>query len=161
MPGDSKRKQTKEADRVLSTNPQAGHLYYLLERYEAGLVLLGTEVKAIREGSINLRDAYVNIREEEAHLLGCHIGAYSSAGYATHDPTRPRKLLLHKRELKKLQGKLTLRGYTLVPTKLYLKSGRMKLELALGEGKKLHDKREATRRKEVDREVRREMKERR
>jgi SsrA-binding protein len=158
MPGDSKR---READRVVTTNPQAGHLYHLLDRYEAGVVLLGTEVKAIREGAINLRDAYVSLRDEEAFLLGCHIGAYSSAGYATHEPTRPRKLLLHKQELKKLQGKLTLRGYTLVPTKLYLKSGKMKVELALGEGKKLHDKRAATRKKEVDREVRRELKERR
>ena len=157
MPPTAKR---RDPEAMLVTNPQAGHLYHLHQRYEAGLVLLGTEVKAIREGQGNLRDAYVAIRDEEAWLHGFHVAPYSSAGYATHQPTRPRKLLLHKQEIKKLTGKLTLRGYTLVPTKLYLKSGRMKLEVALAEGKKLHDKREATRKKETDREMRREMKQR-
>jgi SsrA-binding protein len=148
----------RAGDRVLASNREAGHLYHLGERLEAGLVLLGTEVKAIREGRVNLRESWIVLRGEQAYLVGCNIGAYTHTGYATHEPTRERKLLLHKRELRKLQGKLTLRGLTLVPIKLYSKGRRLKLEVALGEGKKLHDKREAKRAKEAEREVRRHLK---
>ena len=147
-------------EKVIATNPTAGHLYHLLDRYEAGVALLGTEVKAAREGKVNLKEGFVAVRDMQAWLHGCHIGAYSNQGYASHDPLRARRLLLHKQELRKLYGKIQIRGYTLVPTRLYVRRGRLKLELALAEGKKLHDKREAIKKRETDRDVRRQMKER-
>jgi SsrA-binding protein len=161
-PKDAKPKDAKPKEtRPLATNPQAGHLYHLHERFEAGIALAGTEVKAIREGRVNLREAFVSIRNEEAFLLACHIGSYSKTGYVDHEPTRSRKLLLHKAEIRKLQGKLTLRGLTVVPTRMYGKGSHIKIELALAEGKKQHDKREAIRAREADREMARAMRSRR
>ena len=142
------------SERPLADNRKAGHDYHLLEHFEAGVALLGTEVKAIREGRVNLRDSYCKLEGGEAYLLGVHIGQYSHGGYASHDPTRPRKLLLHREELNKLLGKTTERGLTVVPLRMFLKHGRVKVEIALAKGKKMYDKRETIRRREAERETR-------
>ncbi|HUL74522.1 MAG TPA: SsrA-binding protein SmpB [Vicinamibacterales bacterium] len=142
------------SERPLADNRKAGHDYHLLEQFEAGLALLGTEVKAIREGRVQLRDSYCKLDRGEAYLLGAHIGQYSHGGYASHDPTRPRKLLLHRDELNKLLGKTTERGLTIVPLRMYLKNGRVKLAIALAKGKKTYDKRETIRRRDAERETR-------
>jgi SsrA-binding protein len=139
---------------VVADNRKAGHDYHLLEQFEAGLVLTGTEVKAAREGRVNLRESYCRLEAGEAYLLGAHIGQYSHGGYASHDPVRPRKLLLHHDELNKLLGKTTERGLTIVPLRMYFKKGRLKLLIALAKGKKLYDKRETIRRREAERETR-------
>jgi len=144
-------------ERQVARNAQAGHLYEIHDRFEAGLVLLGTEVKSAREGGVTMRDAYVSIRNAEAWLMECNFAPYSNAGYASHEPRRPRKLLLHRAELKKLHGRLTTRGYTAVALRMYTKSGNIKVEIALATGKKLHDKREVKKRKAVDREIAREL----
>jgi SsrA-binding protein len=141
-------------DRPVADNRKAGHDYHLLETFEAGLVLVGTEIKAIREGRVNLRDSYCQFRRGEAYLVGAHIGQYSHGGYAVHDPTRARKLLLHRTELNKLLGKTTERGLTVVPLRMYFKNGRAKVAIALAKGKKTYDKRESIRRREIDRETR-------
>lgn len=138
-------KNEERQNKILSDNRQAGHNYQLMERYEAGLVLGGTEVKAARGGKIQLKDAYAEIVGHEAWLLNAHISQYSHGNRENHDPVRKRKLLLHRAEIDKLQGKTREKGLALIPTKLYLKNGRVKCELALGRGKKLHDKREAER----------------
>jgi len=140
--------------KILSDNRQAAHEYYLLERLEAGLVLTGTEVKAARDGKVQLRDSYAEVVENEAWLVNAHISHYSHGNLANHDPVRRRKLLLHRREIDKLLGKTREKGLTLIPTKLYLKEGRIKCELAVGRGKKLHDKRETERRREQEFEAR-------
>ena len=145
----------------LSTNRQAEHGYFLLERFEAGLALTGTEVKAIRNGKADLKDSYATIRHGEAWLLNCHISPYEFGNRQNHDPLRKRKLLLHRQEIRRLTGKVEEKGLTLIPTKLYLKSGRIKCELALARGKKLYDKRETERRKTADREARQAIKQRR
>jgi len=142
------------SERPLADNRKAGHDYHLLEQFEAGVALAGTEVKAIREGRVNLRDSYCKLERGEAYLLGAHIGQYSHGGYASHDPTRPRKLLLHRDELNKLLGKTAERGLTIVPLRLYLKNGRVKLTIALAKGKKTYDKRETIRRRDAERETR-------
>ncbi len=148
-------KEDKEkAERPLADNRKAFHDFHLLEHFEAGLALVGTEVKAIREGRVNLRDSYCKLERGEAYLLGMHIGQYSHGGYASHDPMRSRKLLLHREELNKLLGKTTERGLTIVPLRLFLKKGRVKVEIALAKGKKLFDKRETIKRREADRETR-------
>src|SRR5690606_6666867 len=123
-------------------NRKARHDYHVLDTFEAGLVLEGTEVKAIREGRVNLRDTYVRLEQGEAWVVGMHIGEYSHSGYATHDPVRRRKLLLHRDELNKLLGKTTEKGLTVVPLKMYLKKGRVKLAIGLAKGKNTIDKRE-------------------
>ena len=140
-------------EKVLNTNRQAAHNYYLLERYEAGLALTGTEVKALRSGNTNLKDSFATIRNVEAWLLNCHISPYEYDNRQNHDPLRKRKLLLHREEIRRLIGKVEQRGLTLVPTKLYLKNGRIKCEIALARGKKVYDKRETERRKTADREA--------
>ncbi len=145
-------------ERVLATNKKAFHEYFILDRFEAGLVLLGTEVKSIREGRINLKDAYAMVRREEAFLLNCHISPYSHGNRENHDPLRTRKLLLHHREIRKLIGKTQEKGLTLIPLRVYLRRGRIKVELGLARGKKLFDKRETERRREADRESRAAMK---
>jgi len=145
-------------DKVLCSNRQAGHLYLLLERYEAGIALTGTEVKSIRNGKANLKDAYATIQNGEAWLLNCHISPYEYGNYQNHEPLRKRKLLLHRQELRRLTGKVEERGLTLIPTKLYLVKGHIKCEIALARGKKLHDKRETERRKTADREARQAIK---
>jgi SsrA-binding protein len=143
-----------KAERPLADNRKAGYDFHLLEHFEAGLVLAGTEVKAIREGRVNLRDSFCKLERGEAYLLNAHIGQYSHGGYASHDPMRPRKLLLHREELNKLLGKTAERGLTIVPLRMFLKNGRVKLEIALAKGKKTFDKRETIRRREAERETR-------
>jgi len=147
---------SKEArDRDISVNRRAFHEYTIGERYEAGLVLAGSEVKSLREGRANLRDAYARFFGEELFLVGAHISPYGPASQFGHDPIRNRKLLLHRREIDRLRSRIQERGLTLVPLRLYWSKGRAKTELGLGRGKKLHDKRatirERTERREVDR----------
>lgn len=140
--------------RVLASNRRARHDYHLHDRFEAGMVLTGTEVKSVREGRVQLKDSYVEIRDGEAWLVGAHIGPYTHGNRDNHEPERSRKLLLHRRELDKLFGRTTLRGYTVVPLAVYLKDNLIKLEIALAEGKKRFDKREAARRKQMEKEAR-------
>src|SRR6201997_5070578 len=140
--------------KILSDNRQAGHNYFLLERFEAGMVLTGTEVKAAKSGKMQLKESYAAIEENEAWLHNAHISEYSHGNIANHPPVRPRKLLLHRSEIDKLQGKTREKGLSLVPTKVYLKAGRIKCELALARGKKLHDKREAERARTAEAEAR-------
>jgi SsrA-binding protein len=147
-------KPTEYGDRVLSANRHAGHDYLLLERFEAGLVLEGTEVKAAREGKVQLRDAYASIEQGEAWLHNVHISEYSHGNRENHEPMRRRKLLLHRSEIHKLIGKTREKGLALIPIKFYLKKGKIKCELALAKGKKLHDKREAERAKTAESEAR-------
>jgi SsrA-binding protein len=131
--------------KILSDNRQASHNYFLMDRFEAGLVLTGTEVKAARAGKVQLRESYANIAGNEAWLMNAHISEYSHGNIANHAPVRDRKLLLHRREIDKLLGKTREKGLSLIPIKIYLKKGRIKCELALAKGKKFHDKRETER----------------
>lgn len=146
--------------KLITKNKKAFHDYFIEETLEAGLVLTGTEVKALRDGKVNLRDAYANIEGEEVWLLGMHISPYEQGNIFNHDPLRERKLLLHRAEIRRLLGKVQAAGYTLVPTKLYFKDGRAKVEIGLAKGKKLHDKRETLARKEAEREMERAFKDR-
>ncbi len=146
---------------MIATNKKAFHDYFILEKMESGIVLQGTEVKAIREGRLNLKDSYATIRTGEALLLNCHISPYSHGNRENHDPTRSRKLLLHSSEIRKLIGKTQEKGLTLVPLRVYLKRGKVKVELGVARGKKTYDKRETERRKEADKEARNAMKRRR
>lgn len=140
--------------KILSDNRSASHDYFLSDRLEAGLVLTGTEVKAARDGKVQLKEAFAEVMGNEAWLVDAHIGQYSHGNIMNHEPTRRRKLLLHREEIAKLLTKTREKGLTLVPTKLYLKDGRIKLEIAVGKGKKLHDKRESIREREMDAEAR-------
>ena len=139
--------------KVLAKNRRARFEYEILERVVAGLSLTGSEVKSVREGRVNLQDGHVAFEAGEAYLVGVHISPYSHAGYANHDPLRRRKLLLHRREIHRLQGKVAEKGLALVPLALGVEGNWIKVELALGRGKKLHDKRETIRRRELDREA--------
>ena len=143
----------EQGDRAIATNRRARHEYSILETLEAGLVLRGTEVKSLRAGLVNFKDSYATVRNGEVWLLGCHINPYSHGTDANHDPERDRKLLLHSKEIGRLSGKVAERGLTLIPLKLYFKKGRAKLEIGLGRGKKLHDKRSALRERETRREM--------
>ena len=140
--------------KILSDNRSAGHDYFLSDRLEAGLVLTGTEVKAARDGKVQLKEAFAEVVGNEAWLVDAHISQYSHGNIMNHEPTRRRKLLLHREEIAKLLAKTREKGLTLVPTKLYLKEGRIKLEIAVGKGKKLHDKRDSMREREMDAEAR-------
>jgi SsrA-binding protein len=140
--------------KILSDNRHAGHNYHLLERFEAGLALTGTEVKSAKDGRVQLKDSFAEVAGNEAWLLNAHIGQYSHGNRENHEPTRRRKLLLHRSEIDKLLGQTREKGLTLVPTKMYLKNGRIKLELAVAKGKKLHDKRESERTREMEAEAR-------
>jgi SsrA-binding protein len=140
-------------ERVVATNRRARHEYEILETLEAGLVLRGTEVKSLRDGQVNFKDSYATVRNGEAWLRGCHISPYSHGTDANHEPERDRKLLLHKREITRLVGKTAEKGLTVVPLKLYFKQGRIKIELGLARGKKLHDKRATLRERETRREM--------
>jgi SsrA-binding protein len=145
--------------KVVSDNRKARFLYDILETYEAGLQLMGTEVKSIREGKVNLQDGYALIRNGEAWLINVHISPYtSSSQYFNHDPRRTRKLLLHRQEIRKLIGKVEQQGLTLVPLKMYLKRGLVKISIGLAKGKKLHDKREDLKRRQDQRDMQRAMK---
>jgi SsrA-binding protein len=150
--------KTQPGEKLVATNKKAFHDYFILEKFEAGVSLLGTEVKSIREGRINLKDSYANIRGGEAFLFNCHISPYTHGNRQNHEPTRTRKLLLQRKEIRKLIGKTQEKGLTLVPIRVYLKRGLIKIELGLARGKKLYDKRETERRKESDREARAAMK---
>jgi SsrA-binding protein len=143
--------------KILSDNRQAGHNYFLMDRFEAGMVLTGTEVKAAKDGKIQLKDAYATVIGNEAWLLNAHISQYSHGNRENHPPVRNRKLLLHRREIDKLLGQTREKGLSLIPTKIYLKHGRIKCEVALAKGKKLHDKREAERARTAEAEARAEM----
>ena len=138
----------------MSDNRHAAHNYHLLGRFEAGLALTGTEVKSAKDGRVQLKDAFAEVAGNEAWLLNAHIGQYSHGNRENHEPMRRRKLLLHRAEIDKLLGKTREKGLTLVPTKMYLKNGRIKLELAVAKGKKLHDKRESEREREMEAEAR-------
>ncbi|OQX55451.1 MAG: SsrA-binding protein [Candidatus Aminicenantes bacterium 4484_214] len=145
--------------RVIATNKKALFNYELLETYEAGLVLTGSEVKSIREGRVSLKESYAEIVDGEVFLVNCHISPYPAANIFNHEPKRRRKLLLHKKEIKRLMGRTSEKGYTLVPTKLYLSDrGKVKIEIALAKGKKAYQKREAIRERDREREMRAELK---
>lgn len=148
-------------ERAIATNRKAYFNYEILERAEAGVRLLGSEVKAIREGAFNFRDAFVEFRGGELFLVGARIGPYSHANVQTHREDRDRKLLLHKREILKLGGRATERGLTIMPLRAYFKDGRVKLEIGLARGKRAHDKRESIKRKDLERDARQEMRQRR
>jgi SsrA-binding protein len=146
--------------RVLATNRKARHVYHILEKETAGIELLGTEVKAIRAGKINLKEAYVAFAGGEAFLVGCHVGAYEAAGYAHHDPIRRRRLLLNKKEIERFASKVQEKGLTVVPLTAFLEGNWIKIEIALVRGKQLHDKRETLRQRTLDREAEQAIKER-
>jgi SsrA-binding protein len=150
----AEKTERQKAEKNLAENRKALHDYEVLETFEAGVVLLGTEVKSIRDGRVNLRDSYARIEGEELFVFNVHISPYTHRGYADHEPMRKRKLLLHRAELRKLIGRTVEKGLTLVPLRMYLKNGRVKLAVSLVRGKKMHDKRETIRRREVDRETR-------
>lgn len=153
--------EIKPGEKLIADNRKAFHDFHILGTYEAGMALLGTEVKAIREGRVNLRDSYARAEAGEIWAYNIHISPYTHRGYADHEPTRRRKLLLHREEIRKLVGKTTERGMTLVPTKMYFKNGRVKVAIGLAKGKKEHDKRETIRRREAERETRAAIKEKR
>lgn len=154
----SARKAPAPAVKPLATNRKARHEYHILETLEAGIVLQGTEVKSLREGKANLKESYARVQDGEVFLVNCHISPYSHGNIENHDPVRKRKLLLNRREINKLQIKLNERGFTLVPLKFYLSRGKIKIQLGVAKGKKLYDKRESKRKKDLDREARAEMK---
>jgi SsrA-binding protein len=157
----SAAKHEAEGERVVATNRKAFFNYEILERAEAGVCLVGTEVKSIRDGGLNFRDSYVEYRDGQMYLIGCRIGPYSHGNLLNHAEDRVRKLLLHKREIQKLGGKVIERGLTLVPLRAYFKNGRVKLEIGLARGKRAHDKRESIKRKDIERETRQAMRDRR
>ncbi len=157
----AKGKKRKAAPGDVATNRQASYRYNLLEKFEAGLVLTGTEVKSLREGKAQLKDAYASVRDGEVWLYGVYIPPYGAASRDNHEPERPRKLLLHKSEIERLVGRTQERGLTLVPTRMYFAGprSRAKVEIALAKGKDLYDKRQTIRRREMVREVQRELRE--
>ena len=147
-----------EQEKAICVNRRAWHDYFIDETFEAGMVLTGSEVKSLREGRANLKDSYARIAKGEAFLVNAHISPYPAANQFNHEPTRTRKLLLHKREIRRLTGRISERGLTLIPLRLYFKKGRVKAELGLARGKKLYDKRETMRKRAVQREVERSLK---
>jgi SsrA-binding protein len=151
------KKEAGAGEKTVCVNRQARHNYFIDETYEAGLVLLGSEVKSLRDGKANLVDSYARIQKGEAFLVNSHISPYAAANQFNHEPTRTRKLLLNAREIERLTGKTKERGLTLIPLKIYFKNGRAKVELGLARGKKLYDKRETLRRKVAQREVERSL----
>lgn len=153
-PKSAKRDPIASGERDATVNRSAGHNYFLEEKLEAGVVLTGSEVKSVRSGRANLKDAYAIVKDGELWLLNTHIGPYEHGGYANHAPLRTRKLLVHKDQLRKLLGKSLQRGYTLIPTRMYFKNGKIKCEIALAKGKQSWDKRETERRRTADREAR-------
>jgi SsrA-binding protein len=157
----AEKTEREKAQSSVAENRKAFHDFHLMETFEAGLVLLGTEVKAIREGRVNLRDSFARVEDGEVFLYNVNISPYSHRGYADHEPLRRRKLLLHRSEIKKLIGKTVEKGMTLVPIRLYFKNGRVKVAVSLAKGKKDYDKRETIKRREADRETRAAIKSRR
>jgi SsrA-binding protein len=157
----AEKTEREKAQANITENRKAFHDYHLLETFEAGMVLLGTEVKAIREGRVNLRDSFARVEDGEVYLYNVNISSYSHRGYADHEPLRRRKLLLHRHEILKLIGKTVEKGMTLVPVRMYFKKGRVKVAVSLAKGKKEYDKRETIKRRETERETRAAIKERR
>src|ERR671932_83423 len=149
-----------QEEKALVTNRAALHEYHVLDRYEAGVALTGTEVKSVRAGHVQLKDSYVAVRDGEAWLFNAHISHYAYGNRENHDPVRTRKLLLHRREIERLAEAATVKGMTLVVTRVYLKRGRVKFEIGVARGKKLYDKRETAMRRTVEREIRAQLKER-
>jgi len=154
--GKNKKTSAEESQKIVANNRKARHLYFILETYQAGISLLGTEVKALREGRANLVDSYASIENGEILLLDCQISPYSHCGYSHHDQRRPRKLLMHKQEIHRLFGKVQAKGFTLIPLKIYFVRGKAKVDIALARGKKMYDKREAIKERDLDREQKRE-----
>src|SRR5215510_15398576 len=154
----TQKTEREKAQKSIAENRKARHDYHVLQTWEAGVALLGTEVKSIREGRANLRDSYARVQDGEVWLFNVHISPYSHRGSADHAELRPRKLLLHRHEIRRLVGQTAEKGLTLVPLELYFKTGRVKVLLALAKGKKAHDKRETIRQREVERETRSAMK---
>ena len=150
---------TEKHIKIIAQNRKARYDYFIEDELEAGLVLKGTEVKSLRLGKANLKDAYARIKDGEVYVYQMHIGPYPFAYYDNHDPLRPRKLLLHKREIKRLYGKVNEKGFTLIPLKIYFKAGKVKITVALVRGKRKYDKREAIRRRDEKRELDRARKE--
>jgi SsrA-binding protein len=150
----AEKTERQKAEKFLAENRKALHDYEVLETFEAGMVLVGTEVKSIRDGRVNLRDSYARVEGGELFVFNVHISPYTHRGYADHEPMRKRKLLLHRAEIRKLIGRTVEKGLTLVPLRMYLKNGRVKMAVSLARGKKLHDKRETIKRRETDRETR-------
>jgi SsrA-binding protein len=149
------------AEKLIAENRRARHDYHLLERYEAGLVLTGTEVKSLRDGKANLQRAFADVRGEEVWLVGAHIAEYTQGNIANHDPDRDRKLLLHRSEIASLIGKVREKGLTLIPTRLYWKNGRAKVEIAVARGKEVRDKRRDIAKRDAERQIERALKGRR
>jgi SsrA-binding protein len=149
-----RRDPVASGERDAASNRAAAHNYFLQDKFEAGIVLTGTEVKSIREHRVNLKDAYGLVKDNELWLLNAHIGAYEPGSYMNHAPLRTRKLLVHRLELRKLVGKSQIKGMTLVPTRMYFRNGKVKVEMALAKGKQLWDKRETERRRTADKEAR-------
>jgi SsrA-binding protein len=150
----AEKTERQKAEKFLAENRKALHDYEVLETFEAGMVLVGTEVKSIKDGRVNLRDSYARVEGDELFVFNVHISPYSNRGYADHEPLRKRKLLLHRAEIRKLIGRTVEKGLTLVPLRMYLKNGRVKLAVSLARGKKMHDNRETIKRRETDRETR-------
>ena len=155
------KSEREAAQRVIADNRKAFHDYHIIDKWEAGLALLGTEVKAIREGRVNLRDSFARVEDGEVFLYNVNISPYSHRGYAEHEPLRRRKLLLHREEIRKLIGKTVEKGMTLVPVRLYFKNGRVKVAVSLAKGKKAYDKRDTIKRRDAEREARAAVKHRR
>jgi SsrA-binding protein len=157
----AKKRKRKAAAGDVATNRQAGFRYHLLEKIECGIVLQGSEVKSLREGAVQLKDAYAEVQDGEIWLRNMHIAPYGPAARQNHDPERPRKLLLHRKEIERLIGKTAERGLTLVPTRIYFNGPRAKVELAVARGKEMHDKRRSIKERETRREIERAMSQRR
>jgi SsrA-binding protein len=157
----TERTEREQAQTNIAENRKAHHDFHLFETFEAGIALLGTEVKDIREGRVNLRDSFAQLHDGEVYLYNVNISPYSHRGYADHEPLRRRKLLLHRHEIQKLVGKTVEKGMTLVPVRMYFKNGRVKVAISLAKGKKEYDKRETIKRRETDRETRAAIKSRR
>ncbi|MBI2177284.1 MAG: SsrA-binding protein SmpB [Candidatus Tectomicrobia bacterium] len=156
----AKAEDAKPGIKIIAENRKARAEFFIEESYEAGLVLTGTEVKSLREGRANLKEAFGEVRDGEAWLVDCHISPYAQGNISNHEPTRPRKLLLHKEEIKRLLGRTQEKGFTLVPLKMYFSKGKAKVEMGLGKGKKLHDRREELKARAAGREVERALRER-
>ncbi|MEC7918782.1 MAG: SsrA-binding protein SmpB [Candidatus Neomarinimicrobiota bacterium] len=144
---------------IISNNRKAFHSYTIIDKYEAGMILLGSEVKSLREKKLNLKDSFVSIKDNKVLLIGAHISSYSHTGFSGHSPTRNRELLLHKKEMIRLKNIVAQKGLTIVPLKAYFKSGIAKIEFATAKGKKIYQKKDALKMKDLDREARREMSE--
>ena len=147
----------ESGEKLIAQNKKARHLYEFLEKFEAGLVLTGTEVKSLRAGKVSFKDGYVKCGDGEAFLIGVHIAPYENAGYAAHDPERPRKLLLHAAEVRTLRAKVEQKGLTVAPIRMYFKNGKAKVEIALARGKKVYDRRDDLKARDLDRDAAREM----